>query len=234
MDIEAAVKLVLIVADPAERRSYARHFTDRPGVELEEYASIRQFRDQCMGKAYSGVMVDIRTLIQARADEKEFFSVLTEAFPVMRMRRGPGAGMLTGLVEGEDLGHFKGEALVEAFVTLCDKQPPRGVRNQRRKQIILNAMLSLQDPPTEDSWFRVSLWDFSQGGCFVVTVEDRRKGDLVWLIIRELENHTPIGCRVQWCLPWGADNRHLPGLGLSFQSIAEDQRLELINLMKRI
>jgi hypothetical protein len=221
------LKLALIVGDKKSSRFYQNHLASYDDISLEVYPNFIDFRNQSRGKLYSGFLVDIRTLIKSSSGEKLLFSHLLQHFPVMRVTKKPGSDSFSGLLESRSLGRLKGRALLDAFINdLCRKNPPRDIPAGRTRGIFRSAYLYysndfLQEPE------KAVVEHLTIKSCFVVTNEMRAKGSHVWLVLTEMQEQTPIDCEIKWVKPWAAGSLYLPGYGVSFIGVMDDQIEEL-------
>ena len=226
------LKLALIVGDEKNSAFYQNHLASYDDIALEVYPNFVDFRNQSHGKLYSGFLVDIRTLIKSSSGEKLLFSHLLQHFPVMRVTKKPGSDTFSGLLESKSLGRIKGQALLDAFINdLCRKNPPRDVPSGRQQGIFRSAYLYYSDDfPQEPE--KAVIEHLTIKSCFVVTNEMRAQGSHVWLVLTEMQEQTPIHCEIKWVKPWAAGSLYLPGYGVSFIGIMEEQFAELAQLVK--
>lgn len=227
------ITIVLIANDDADLEFFRESLKIFDFVQLKEYGSLSDFRESCGNDLFSGFLVDIRTLIRSSSSEKRFFAMLLEAFPVMRVTRKPGSGEFSGLVESKDLGKYRGQALLEAFIQeWCLLNPPREIRVSSRNTIYLSGMISFGDAFEAEQATRVTIENISDGGCFVITNYDGLNYDKLWLVITELRDQTPIVGHIKWRKPWGLTSRYLPGLGIAFGGLSKMQYKELTAIMR--
>ena len=226
------LKLVLIVNDEKNQAFYQNHLSSYDDITLEVYSNFIDFRNQSHGKLYSGFLVDIRTLIKSSSGEKLLFSHLLQHFPVMRVTKKPGSDSFSGLLESKSLGRLKGQALLDAFINdLCRKNPPRDIPSGRQKGIFRSAYLYFSDDFQKEPEKAV-IENLTMKSCFVVTNELCPKGSHVWLVLTEMKEQTPILCEIKWAKPWTAGSLYLPGYGVSFIGIMDEQVEELSQLIK--
>jgi hypothetical protein len=227
------ISIVLIANNDADLEFFRKSLEAFEFVQVKEFLSLNDFRENCGNDLYSGFLVDIRTLIRSSSSEKRFFAMLLEVFPVMRVTRKPGTGDFSGLVESKDLGKYRGQALLDAFIQdWCLLNPPREIRVSSRNTIYLSGMISFGDEFSQDQSARVTIENISDGGCFVVTNHDGINHDKLWLVITELRDQTPIECHVKWRKPWGVTTRYLPGIGVAFGGLSKMQYKELTAIMR--
>jgi len=229
---EKKIKLVLIVDDEKNKEFYQNSLSSYEDIALEVYPNLIDFRNQSHGKLYSGFLVDIRTLIKSSSGEKLLFSHLLQHFPVMRVTKKPGSDTFSGLLESSSLGRLKGQELLDAFVNdLCRKNPPRDIPSGRQKGIFRSVFLYFSDDFQREPEKAV-IENLTMKSCFIVTNEVCSKGSHVWLVLTEMNEQAPILCEIKWAKPWTAGSLYLPGYGVSFVEIMDEQVEELAQLIK--
>ncbi|CAB1057054.1 hypothetical protein D1BOALGB6SA_1793 [Olavius sp. associated proteobacterium Delta 1] len=226
------LKLVLIVNDEKNQAFYKNHLSSYDDIALEVYPNFIDFRNQSHGKLYSGFLVDIRTLIKSSSGEKLLFSHLLQHFPVMRVTKKPGSDSFSGLLESKSLGRLKGQALLDAFINdLCRKNQPRDIPSGRQQGTFRSVYLYYSDNFQQEPEKAV-IENLTIKSCFVVTNEKCSKGSQIWLVFTEMKEQTPILCEIKWAKPWTVGSLYLPGCGVSFIGIMDEQIEELSQLIK--
>jgi len=210
----AKLTLVLIVNDEKNKVFYQNHLSSYDDIALEVYPNFIDFRNQSHGKLYSGFLVDIRTLIKSSSGEKLLFSHLLQHFPVMRVTKKPGSDTFSGLLESK-----------------CRKNPPRDIPSGRQKGIFRSVYLYFSEDFLKEPEKAV-IENLTMKSCFVVTNEICPKGSHVWLVLTEMKEQAPILCEINWTKPWTAGSLYLPGYGVSFVEIMDEQVEELSQLIK--
>jgi len=220
---EKEITLVLIVNDENNRAFYQNHLAAYEGIRLEVYPNFIEFRNQSEGKLFSGFLVDIRTLIKSSSGEKLLFSHLLQHFPVMRVTKKPGSDSFSGLLESKSLGRLKGQALLDAFINdLCRKIQPRDIPSGKQKGIFRSAFIYYSDDFKQEPEKAV-IENLTIKSCFVVTNKACSKGEHFWLVPTELKQPTPIQCEIKWIKPWTPGSLYLPGCGVSFINMMDEQ-----------
>ena len=222
-------KVAIISLEDGERKFYEDMLSEYSRLGLEGFSTIQQFRNMCKDNQYSGIIVDNRTLIRSTMEDREFFSLLCEGFPVMRISRNPDNINISCLIEGKQLVDLKGKQLLDHFIRSdCTKISPHQVRINSRKQIFFNIMADFPEP---NQSIKTNLWDISEGGCFVLATNGKNEmGDDIILTIQDFKDQTPIKGTVKWRKQWGTDISKLPGYGVSFIDITENQVQEIRSL----
>jgi len=230
-----SIRIVLVAKEEAERSFFGKHFAAYEKVILEEYPTLEDFRAQSPGKAYSGLVIDIRTLIRATAREKLFFSSLLDALPVIRVTRRPNSDSFSGLVESKDLGRgLSGKQILEAFINnLCREHIPCGVSSGEEQTTYLSAYLYFTADFEKERPIKATITDVSEEGCFVITSHECGSESTLSVVITVIKDSTPIPCQVRWVRPWKTDSRYLPGFGVSFERFEKNQLEELFDFLKK-
>ena len=201
-------------------------------VIIEFYKTIGQFKEKCSGKKYTGIIIDIYTIVSASTEEKGFFFSLQKGLPVMQMKHGFQPMEISGFVDPKKAGGLSEIELVENFIrSNCMKTQPRGIRIFERKKVLLKIqfLLSKKDPP-----FNSELLDISQDGCFImvphgVNVQNKNR---VWITINDLKDHDLITCTVKWKKTQMANDKPMVGLGTQFEKISKKQKMEIFEILK--
>lgn len=222
---EEGSRIALISMESDDSEYYKNLLSGYDFVKLDTNTTIHQFKRACLDKVYSGFIIDNRTLITSTMDDKEFFFSLCEGFPVIRISHSPESDNINCVVEGKSMGNLKGRQLLNHFIEeSVHKRVPRKVRVNSRKNIFLNTYLCFSEKGAEK---KTNLWDLSERGCFVITTEEKREGDRVWLTFQELKDKTPICSEIKWTMAWGKRTSQLPGFGVSFLVITDEQKREI-------
>jgi hypothetical protein len=217
--------VALVAPDGDEQRLSARELTRSMSVELDQFASLEEFRRGCAGKRYSGVAVALGTLARMEEPDKLFLIDLAQSFPLLRIHQTAGREGVAGTVAGEAL---EGAALLERFGQLCRRARPRGVRLEIRQACALCSTAAYLEGPAPE---RACIINVSRNGFFVATPHER-VGPALEVVVEALSDKTPIACEVRWHQPWGADARTIPGFGVFIKAIAEGQRTALAALVE--
>jgi hypothetical protein len=220
------LRIAVIALEDEEKSFYKDLLAEFKTVSPELYSTLHQFKRSCGEKEYSGLIIDNRTLIRSSTLDREFFSQVCEGFPVLRISANTNNTDVSCLIEGKQPGNLSGRQLLDLFLTTdCTQTIPHRVRVNPRRNIFFNTYLSYAN---EKDPIKTNIWDISEGGCFVLTAENnKKKGDVVTLIINELSDPTPIRSEIRWVMPWGADTKKLPGFGVSFLDITSKQKMEI-------
>jgi hypothetical protein len=201
-------------------------------VTIEFYRTIGHFEKECGSKKYTGIIIDIYTIVSASTEEKGFFFSLQKGLPVMQMKHGFQPLEVSGFVDPKKAEGLSGIELVENFIrSNCLKTQPRGIRMFERKKVLLNIQFLLSK---KDLLFNSELLDISQDGCFImvphgVNVQNENR---VWITITDLQDHNLITCTVKWKKTQMVNDKPMVGLGTQFEKISKQQKMEILEILK--
>ena len=201
-------------------------------VTIEFYRTIGQFEKECGSKKYTGIIIDMYTIISASTEEKGFFFSLQKGLPVMHMKHGFQPLEVSGFGDRKKAAGQSGIELVENFIrSNCMKAQPRGIRMFERKKVLLKIqfLLSKKDLPINSE-----LLDISEEGCFImvpreVNVQNETR---IWLSINDLKDHDLIPCTVKWKKTQMVNDKPMVGLGTQFEKISKQQKMEILEILK--
>lgn len=223
------LKIALISLSDKNKKLYQDILSKHEDISLETYSTLHQFKKKCNGEKYSGLIVDIRTLIRSPMLDKEFYTSLCKGFPILQVDSNNNSSAINCFIEGEKSLNLKGTQLMDHFVKkVCPIIIPRGIRLKSRKNVFYNIYMYLSEnsPPIKSN-----LWDISEGGCYVISTNEKQMGDHIWLTINELLDKTPICSEVKWKKSWGTSTNKLPGFGVEFVDITNQQREEINSIL---
>jgi len=178
--------------------------------------------------AYSGLLVDVPTMIRCECEDKNRITRIMDRFPVLRLMYNPHFGGIRGLAQGgtlrdnRDLGEFILEECVPFY--------PRSIRVAPRKEVILNVLLLDTICDAALAAERTVTVNLSEHGCFIYSVSDWQLLSSAWIVVNEFEDKTPIELKIRWCGRWGEAMR-MPGIGTSFESMTPQQSTQLFSLL---
>ena len=211
---------ILVVAYNEGVRNSLIHNLLALGVAAIPCTSFCEAEDIALGGIFNGVLVDLQTIIKAKAEEKVVACSLTGFFPTLRVRA---VGSL--VVPMAMPGDAKQDSTLQDFIhKTCASFSPRRLRNCRRRDVVLPVLLDRLQPDTRGFTLNVS-W----GGAFIVVNHPERYAVNTELSLwfQDLDLETPV--TVQWIRPWGL--RFIPGLGLEFKQIDDHLSDNLENLL---
>lgn len=190
-------------------------------VELVQCATFLEAEDRALKGFYSGILVDLPTIVKAKGEEKIVACSLTGFFPTLRVRI-----MGTMLIPMTMPGAAKQENSVKDFINCaCRNFIPRTLRAHHRHAIGIS--VATRTTGSETLAFTLNI---SWGGAFIVDFNPERFsiGDELTVFFQEPD--CEIKATVCWKQCWGL--RHAPGIGIRFHEMDEQLSEFLLRLLK--
>ena len=110
------LNISLIVRDQESSELYNGLLSGFEELHLETYQNIRQFKESSNAKNFEGIIIDVRTLIEAATDEKAFFLQIRDGFPILNVSWAMDKKGLNCFIEGKEEFRLKGVKLLEYFI----------------------------------------------------------------------------------------------------------------------
>lgn len=178
---------------------------------------------------FSGILLDVPTLVRASTGEKASLYDLLNVFPVLRVKWDPRAATVRALFY--DRLPKPGAGLEDFVRSQCAAFAPRSIRRGERIPLHCNVMVSNSRDFPPSSLIRTVTLNVSAGGCFLIGAGPWARGRRLWLRIVELEDQSPIEVEIRWGKEWG-ESLGIPGAGVRFLSIAPQQLDRLTELCR--
>lgn len=186
-------------------------------------SSFKRLEREAPDRLYHGVMVDLATKIKAGGEDKEIIRGLPGNFPMAQLK----LDRKTGGVSTFSSDRRRGGLIEEFLHEECLAFKPRKFRYNVRKRIHFNVLFIDAPDPDVENVSRSITMDVSRGGCFIFSAGRIGKGDRVRFVLKELNEKTPVTGVVRYRIAWG-DAMRVPGVGLEFTEIREDQQKEIV------
>jgi Tfp pilus assembly protein PilZ len=202
---------ILVVSYVDETRAALTDFLVKTGAVAVPCASFCEAENTALKGLYSGMLVDLPSIIKSKGEEKVVAYTLANFFPTLRVRT---VGFI--LVPMATPGAAKQEKSLDDFLhKTCFASPPKRLREFRRHPVCLSTLITHNGLEIRGFTLNVS-W----GGAFIVDVQAEQFsiGDQISILIPEF------GCiiraEVSRIKPWGV-LRDPPGIGLRFGDLNE-------------
>lgn len=217
------IKLLLIAEEGLPRSAYLEvlHGLD---VEVDCIASPDEMTGALVDAPYSGLLIDVPTMIRCECSNKNRITRIMDRFPVLRVMYNPNYGGIRGLSHGGTMRDNRD--LVDFVLHECLPFTPRSIRVARRHELIFNVMLFRRQSEDPEAGERTVTINVSEHGCFVYSVNDWRLKASAWLVVNEFDDRTPIELKVRWQRRWG-EMLQFPGIGATFESMTTHQYVQL-------
>ena len=202
---------ILVISYINETRAALTVNLNKTGAVAVPCASFCEAENLVLKGLYSGILVDLPSIIKSKGEEKVVAYTLTNLFPTLRVRTKGGL-----LVPMAMPGSVKQDKSLDDFLQIsCVAYTPKQLREFRRHPVCLSTLITHRNQE-----LRGFTLDVSWGGAFIVDLQaDRFKvGDPVTILIPEFGCLIP--AEVRRIKPWGI-LRHAPGIGLSFRNLDE-------------
>lgn len=170
---------------------------------------------------YSGILVDLPSIIKSKGEEKIVAYTLVNFFPTLRVR-----AMGSVLVPMTMPGSAKQDKNLSDFLNVtCTSFNPRSLRTHRRHNVCVSTLMHHNG--TE---YRSFTMDLSWGGAFIVDMlpESFPIGEEVG--VQFVEFGFEVLCTIRSMKPWG--QRSASGIGVSFNALDETAESALAGLLK--
>lgn len=186
--------------------------------------SLRELFKRMEREEFSGIFLDVPSLVRASKDEKAALYDLIHIFPTLRVKWDPRNSSVRALfydsVPGPDAG-------IETFVReQCVRFAPRTTRQRERASLQLNILVSPDPSFPEEITARTATLNLTTFGCFIIGVENWPRGSRLWVRVPNLSDPAPIEVEVRWRKEWG-ELPGVPGAGVKFLQMSDGQRGEL-------
>ncbi|WP_320169994.1 PilZ domain-containing protein [Maridesulfovibrio sp.] len=212
------MRIILVSGPGSGREAYIKALREF-GVAFDVSESLLDLSEMHNQVRCNGFIIDVPTLLRSGAADKAEANLLMDNFPVLRINYNASSG-----IRGIPSGRFSGTSgdLKTFILESCNSFPARSLRGTKRANKVLNVILN-RDLNSPGSQIEKSVTlNFSTEGGFFFSVSNWKKGDYAWIVVKELDDKTPIKSLVQWVVPWGRLN-HFPGIGVQFLNISNQQ-----------
>ncbi|HBG05111.1 MAG: pilus assembly protein PilZ [Geobacteraceae bacterium GWC2_58_44] len=220
---------ILIVVNDAEAGKAYSDALSQLGVAYDMVPSFDQMSRLAVENAYSGLVIDILTLVRCSKEEKVIAYDCINLYPVLRVKWETKQKRIK-LSPLEQTFSPDAESALKSFIdNRCRTFPARQLRRYKRKPINLNVLLSPDGTFAAENTSKAFTVNVSPGGFFLHTMQSFEVGRTLWLRFIDLSDQSPIAAKVCWSVEWG-QARCIAGLGMSFERLSEDQEKEIQRL----
>lgn len=195
---------ILAVSYVDETRAALSDFLNKSGAVAVPCTNFCEAENLALCGLYSGILVDLPSIIKSKGEEKIVAYTLANFFPTLRVRTM--GGMLIPMAMP---GCAKQDKNLDDFLSkTCMAFVPRKLRAFKRHPACISTIVMC-----EDIKLRGFTLDISWGGMFIVDLQAEKFsiGDPVTITIPEYS--CSIAAEVRNIIPWGT-RRRAPGTGL--------------------
>lgn len=221
------VRLLLVVDDQEARIAYSRALMQLQ-VNLESVPSVAELHRLLPQTTFSGILLDSAVVNKASRSEKAFIHDLIQLFPAVRLKYDPETKQISVLYFGQS--HDENSSLEQFVKNQCKGFMPRVIRDCERVELNFNVLLSKRPDFAGGHSLKTVTMNVSTVGCFVITPESWKTGEIGWLKFMELLDPSPIEVEVRWVKEWGK-TMGIPGIGVRFREMAPEQMAQIRDMM---
>ena len=220
---EASIRVLLFVEDGPSKQKYLDTLA-ACGVHVSVTSSFLDLSEEICSNTYHGLFIDLPTKMKALKQNKAYVYDLVEKFPVSHLQLDNN----NGEVRCYHLNKKSGSTLLDFINNECRFFIPQKIREDVRNKIHLHVLLYKKRDTKKPE--RSVIENISMGGCFVFSVHRWKVGSMIWLRFKDLTNPKLITAEVRAVVKWG-ENRMIPGIGLQFKDITNEQADELSSIL---
>ena len=212
---------VLVVSYGDDIRAALVTSLEKLEVAAVPCATFLEAEDKALQELYTGILVDLPSMIKSKGEEKIVACSLTGFYPTLRVRT-----IGTVLIPMTMPGGAKQDNSLNDFITRsCATFTPRTLRSHRRFDVCVPAVIQ-----RTGLMERCITLNISWKGVFLVDMHPERFNVGEELAICFDEPGVTINATISWIRPWG--QRKPPGIGVNFQPLTEDMEAALFPLIK--
>jgi hypothetical protein len=201
---------ILVVSYVDETRTALAETLGKNGACAVPCETFCEAENLALTGLYSGLLVDLPSIIKSKGEEKIVAYTLANFFPTLRVRTIGGMlvpmSMPGSAKQDKSLGDF--------LAKTCPVFIPRPLRVYRRHQVCIPTLLHCGGEE-----FRGFTRDLSWGGAFIVDVNSERFAEKTVATISFPDCGFTLDASIRWSRPWG--QRFAPGVGISFHGLDE-------------
>ncbi|QXE92975.1 PilZ domain-containing protein [Geomonas subterranea] len=214
-------RILMVVREPEARSAYEQAL-DRIGVSYHTACDFNEVLRMTVESAYSGLLVDVLTLVRCSKEEKNIAYDCINFYPTLRIKWDARQQSITPGPQ-ENSAADTHTALTRFVQERCGTFPARCLRRFARKDSYLSLLLSRDGLPSTAA-LKTFTVNISQGGAFIQTTDPFAKTDRVWLRFPALAEEA-LQAGVCWSIPWGGC-RSIPGIGVMFDQGLSPRQVE--------
>lgn len=212
---------ILVVSYTDEARAALTGTLSSCNVQFVACSSFCEAEELALCGLYSGILVDLPSIIKSKGEEKIVAYTLSNFFPTLRVRS---LGSL--LVPMTMPGSAKQDKSLNEFLNVtCQSFSVRKLRAFRRHPVCLATIVK-----SNGELYRGFTLNLAWGGAFVVDLFTEIFSEKKDITIFLPEFDLDIDATIRWIKPWGG--RHAPGFGISFDRLDESVESVFSGLLK--
>ncbi|MEI6206446.1 MAG: PilZ domain-containing protein [Desulfuromonadales bacterium] len=212
---------ILVVSYVDETRAALTSILSGSGVSSAVCTSFCEAENLAIRGLYSGLLVDLPSIIKSKGEEKIVAYTLTNFFPTLRVRT---IGSM--LVPMAMPGSAKQDKSLGDFLNVtCPSNTPRKLRLFRRHPVYISTLIHY-----DGAEYRGFTLNLSWGGAFIVDLIPEKFAHETDVTISIPELGFNLAASIRWIKSWG--NRHAPGVGISFNKLSDREESTFSIILK--
>jgi len=201
---------ILVVTYIDETRDALSIILSKAGAAAVACSSFCEAENLALKGLYSGMLVDLTSIIKSKGEEKIVAYTLANFFPTLRVRTM--GGMLVPMTMP---GCAKQDKSLDDFLNrTCLAYTPRHLREFRRHPLCISTLVH-----SNGKEYRGFTKNISWGGAFIVDVFSEKFADNIDISVEFMDFGFSLEASIRWNKPWG--ERFAPGIGISFKTLEE-------------
>ncbi len=217
-----SIKLALVSPEGENRDIYARAIKALD-VRCDVVATFKELYYAMEKVPYNGILIDLAAKMKAPHDDLGLVENVLGYFPVLYLKWEEHAKTIRTYYPGQQL---TGGDLGDFVSKQCCFFNGRTISTEKRLGIHYAVLLSKDNAFREGNVERTITINVSEGGCFIFTNQEWAIRSSVWIIVKGINDETPIMGEVRWFFKWGSCAQN-PGIGIKFLQIKEAQVHEI-------
>lgn len=223
-------RIMIVVSDAEAGNAYAAALSGISAT-CDKAGSFREMAAMATETPYSGLIIDLPTLVRCSKEEKVIAYDCINLFPVLRVKWESRQNKINVSPLENHNCHDVESAFRYFIENVCSSFHARTIRKHKRKQVNLSALLCPDESFADQNTRKTFTVTLSKGGVFVYTMEEWRQDAPLWLRFIESRDQTPVPAVVRWSQKWGV-SRSIPGIGMSFGELEPRLEKEIECLLK--
>jgi Tfp pilus assembly protein PilZ len=216
------IKLLLLSPEGEIRQAY-HDVINKLGVQYDTVSSFKELYNAMAKVSYHGIMIDLNAKLRAPKDELGPVKKILERFPVAELRWDKDTKIIGLFYQGQS----KDGGNLEDFINrICRPSNATIISTENRSSVNFNVLLAKTNDFSAEKVERTITINVSRGGCFIFSTNKWNINDDAWIIIKDINDQTPIRGEVRWAVEWDKGIQ-VPGIGLLFKEIKEPQVAEI-------
>jgi len=218
-------RILMVVTEEEAKAAYEKALREL-NVSYDVAGSFNEVLGMTIERAYSGLLIDILTLVRSSKEEKTIAYECINYYPSLRVKWDARTKRMNLSPLEQSFSADAGATLGFFIEQRCRAFAARPLRRHNRRETVLSLLLSTSADFTAGETVKSFTVNISRGGAFVHMAEPCAQGETVWLRFSELPELGPLKGVVCWRIEWGAC-RSIPGVGVMFDGLSEEQEKAL-------